>query len=131
MCTFNGLFNGKLAFVSNLIFMKSLPHSPSLSPFTVLISFLIPCQSFVFFSGTFLFSSVESKSNNYSHFFLQRSCTQYVDLLHQLPDTKDLHCKYFLNHRFFLLWCIQCNKYQCFCTTFCLCLVSLNQKLQY
>ena len=62
MCRFNGLFNSKLWSVLNLIFVKSLPCSPSLPPYIVLISFLIPSQSSVYFSHTSLFLSVESKT---------------------------------------------------------------------
>ena len=78
ICSFNGLLHGKLSSVSNLIFMKSLPYSASLPPFIVLISFLMPSQSSVYFSSTFLFASVESKTKYLLPFFLQ-----YVHLLRQ------------------------------------------------
>ena len=69
MGNFNGLFSGKLSFVSNLIFMKSLPYSPSLPSFIVSILFLIPPQSSVYFLNTSLFSSGESKTKYLLPFF--------------------------------------------------------------
>ena len=69
-CNFNGLFNGKLSSVLNIMFMKSLPYSSFLPPsFIVSISFLIPSQSSVYFSNTSLFSSVESKTKYLLSFF--------------------------------------------------------------
>ena len=62
MCSFNNSFNGKLLSVSNLIFRRFSPYLPSLPPLTVLISFLIPSQSSVYFFNTSLFSSVKSKA---------------------------------------------------------------------
>ena len=103
-CSFNSIFNGKLSSVSNLTFMESLIYSPFLPPFIVSISFLIPFQSLVYFFNTSLFSSVESKTkylNIYSHFFLQRSSTQYVHLLYQLSNTKDLPVNIFTIINFF------------------------------
>ena len=104
MCSFNSIFNGKLSSVSNLIFMESLIYSPFLPPFIVSISFLIPFQSSVYFFNNSSFSSVESKTkyrNIYSHFFLQRSSTQYFHLLYQLSNTKDLPVNIFTIINFF------------------------------
>ena len=112
-CNFNGLFNGKLSSVLNLIFIKSLPYSPFLPPFIVSISFLILSKQSVYFFNTSLFSSVKQKLNIYSYFFLQ-----YLHLLYHLSDTKDVHCKYLHNHQFFKLGCIQYSKYQYLCTIF-------------
>ena len=119
-CKFNSLFNGKLSSVLNLIFIKSLPYPSFLPPFIVSISFLIPSQSSVYFFNTSYFSSAESKTKYLLPFSLQffffffiffalnaittqQSCTQYVHLLHQSSDAKDLHYKYFCNHQSFLI----------------------------
>ena len=97
-CNFNGLFNANLSSVLNLIFIKSLPYSPFLPPFIVSISFLIPSKSSVYFL-LLSFHLQNQKLNIYSHFFR----TQYVYLLYQLSNAKDLHCKYFHNHQIFLI----------------------------
>ena len=49
--------------------MKSFSYSPSLPLFIVLIRYLISSQSFVYFSNTSLFLSVETKVKYLSPFF--------------------------------------------------------------
>ena len=128
MCSFNCLFNDKLSSVSNLIFTKSLLYTHFLLPFIVSSSFLISFQISVYIFNILLcFHPQNQKLNIFSHFFLQ-----YVHLLYQLSDTKDLHCKYFHNHQFFQSQCIQYkHKHQYLCMIHCLFLVSLNQIPQF
>ena len=44
-----------------------------------------------------------------------------MNMLKELPNTKDLHYEYFCNHQFFFkLQCFQYNKYQFACNFLCL-----------
>ena len=49
--------------------MKSFPYSPDSPPLIFSIKFLIPYQSSVYFSNTFLFLSVELKTKYLFPFF--------------------------------------------------------------
>ena len=68
----NILFKSRLLFELNLIFMKSLQYSPSLSSI-LSARLLIPYESSEHFFNTSLFLSVEAKFSTYFQFFVNVS----------------------------------------------------------
>ena len=93
---FNYLFNGYIIIWVKFNFHEIFTMFTCFTTIYGLISFLIPFQSSLYFFNMFLFLSTEQKLNIYFHFF-----AQYVQLLYQSSDTKDLHYEYFYNHQFF------------------------------
>ena len=98
--------------------MKSFLYSPALSSI-VLSRLLILSQSSVYFSNTSLFLSAEAKTKYLFPFF--------SSMYPSTSPTKKIQKTYTMNiHIIKTVVIYPVNKYQCFCMTFCLFLVSLN-----
>ena len=63
--------------------MEFLPYSPSLPPFIISSSFLIPSPSSVNFCNTFLFSPVQSKTK-YLLLFFSSTCPSTLPIIRSL-----------------------------------------------